>query len=299
MALLKEMWTGELIKHFRHENEFLSKIASRNDYVNNNAIHLADMGADPEVLINNTTYPIPVTARTDEDIAIALDKFDTKNTKITEDEIYALPYDKKGSVISQHREVLEEKTGEKSLHALAAASHTTNTPVIVTTGATDGESNARKRMTMKDIIRMKRKFDDLKVPKKNRELVLAPQHVEDLLLISQTFEKQYQAIKEGKILNLYGFNITEYVAPPIYGDVTGTLTKKAFGAAVAPTTDQVASIAFYSNRAVQARGDVTMYLREAKNDPDNRMTVVGFRVYHICLPKKWLGFGAIVSDLVA
>jgi hypothetical protein len=295
MSIQRELWTGELIKQFRHENEFLSRIASRNEFVNNNAIHLADIGADPEVLVNNTTYPIPVSAREDEDIVLALDKFETENTSISDDELYGLPYDKQGSVINQHRETLEEKTAEKALHSLAPAADSATTPVVSSTGDSNGETQARKRLVIADIVKLKKKMDDLKIPKKGRELVLCNAHVQDLLLVDEKFAKQYQDIPEGKVLKLYGFNISESTYNPVYYDNGGTLTKRAWGAAAVPADDLDASVAYYNGRAVQARGDVTMYLSEAKDNPEYRRSVVGFRLWHICIPKKTLGFCALVS----
>lgn len=298
MAIQKELWTGELIKGFRHEATFLSRIQRKDEYVKENAIHLVDLGADPEVLVNNTTYPIPTVTRTDEDVVLSLDKFDTKNTKISDDELHALPYDKPGSVIEQHREVLEEKSAEKAIHSLAPSVDSATTPLVLTTGASNGKTNARQRLTPADLISMKEKLDELKVPKKGRELVLCPSHVADLLMVDESFAKQYKNMKTGEILNLYGFIISEFPGNPNYADNLSTLTKKAFGAAADPATDQAASIVYYNKRAVQATGSAVMYHKEASTDPENRASIIGFRVYHICLPKKNTGFGAIVSDLV-
>lgn len=298
MGLLTEIWTGELIKKFRHEKQFLSEIPSRNDLVNNNSIHLVDVGADPEVLINNTTYPIPIASREDADIAIGLDKFETENTRVTRDELYALSYDKIASVQEQHRLTLEDKTADKACHALAPSISSDNTPLILTTGSSDGATYARKRITMNDIILAKRKLDDLKVPMQNRLLVLCNQHIEDLLLVSETFTKQYKDIQAGQILNLFGFKIYQYLNTPTYSLVNAVLTKKAFGAAATPSDDQASSVFFYAPRAFQCRGDVEMFYQEASTNPTMRENVLGFRVYHICLPKKSTGFGAIVSATV-
>jgi len=296
MALQVELWTGELIKKFRHEHSFLSRIGSRNEFVNKNVIRMVDIGADPAVLINNTTYPIASAQRTDADIAISLDKFDTENTIITDDELYALPYDKPGSVIEQHREVLEERTAEKAIHSLCPLVGTADTPVVMTTGSSNGYTNPRKRLTIADLIKMKKYLDDLKIPQENRELVLCNQHVEDLLLVSEVFQKQFQNITTGQILNLYGFMISQFVSNPLFSDTTGQ--KKAFGAAASAADDLQTSVVYYNKRAVQARGDITMYHAEAKTDPKYRQSEIGFRVYHVCLPKKNTGFGAIVSTKV-
>lgn len=298
MGLLKEIWTGELIKAFRHDKAWLGEVPSRNDLVNNNAVHMVDVGADPDVLINNTTYPIAITSRTDEDVAVGLDKFDTENTKVTRDELYAISYDKMSSVIESHRLVLEDKTADKSAHSLAPLVHGVNTPIVMTTGSSNSETYARKRATMNDIITLKRNLDDLKVPLQGRVLVLCNQHFEDLLRIDEVFAKQYKDIPAGQVLNLYGFKVYQYLNTPIYKVVDGTLTKKAFGAAATPSTDQASSFFFYNQRAFQCRGDVEMFYQDASINPEYRQNVVGFRVYHICLPKKTTGFGALVSTIV-
>ncbi|NPV35723.1 MAG: hypothetical protein HPY80_03510 [Bacteroidales bacterium] len=293
-----EIWTGELLKRFRSDPSWINEIPSRDDLVNNNSIHLVDIGADPGVLINNTTYPIPVVTRTDGDIAIALDKFETQNTAVTNDELYAISYDKMASVITQHKEVLEEKTADKAAHALAPASASSDTPIVLTTGASNGQPNARKRLIPQDIIRLKKALDDLKVPKIGRVLLLCNEHVEDLLMVDEVFANQYKNIPAGTVLNLYGFKIFEYPTMPVYKEVLGTLTKKAFGAASDPVNDQVASIAFYPQRAFKCKGELSMYYSEAKSDPEYRRNLVGFSLYDICLPKKWTGFGALVSAKV-
>lgn len=298
MGVLKEIWTGELIKAFRHEKTFLSEIPSRNDLVNNNSIHMVDVGADPEVLINNTTYPIPIVSREDEDVAIGLDKFDTENTRVTRDELYALSYDKMGSVIEGHKLVLEDKTADKSAHSLAPNIHSTETPLIMTGGSSDAGTYARKRIRPQDVIAAKRALDDLKVPLQGRILVLCNRHFEDLLLVDEVFAKQYKDIASGSVLNLYGFKIYQYLNNPIYKVTGGVLTKKAFGAASTPSTDQDASFFFYNQRAFQCRGDAEMFFQDAAINPEYRQNVVGFRLYHICLPKKTTGFGSIVSTIV-
>lgn len=296
MALQADIWTGEILKHFRHENQFLGRVPSQDEKVKFNAIHLIDLGVDPEVLINNTTYPIAVTGRDDADIVITLDKLETTNTEVTHDELHALPYDKQGSVVTQHREVLQQVAAEKSAHSLCPTLASGNTPLVMTTGASNGETYARKRMTINDVIKAKKTLDDLKIPREGRELVLSNDHVQDLLLTSQVFAKQYHDIVSGKVNNVYGFIISEFISNPLFSNTTGE--KKAFGAALAPTTDLSTSFFYYNRRTTQAKGTVDMFYRDAKTDPENRKNVVGFKIYHLCLPKKDVGFGAIVSSVV-
>lgn len=293
MGLLKELWTGELIKKFRFVGKWLSAVPSANQYVNNNTIHMVDVGADPNVLIDNTVYPIATAGRTDVDVAVALKKFDTENTKITEDELYALPYDKKGSVITQHREVLEQTTAKYGLYSLTPAAESGSTPLIDTTGASDGGAQPRKRMKVDDIVEAKAAMDALEIPEEGRILILCSAHVRDLLLASQLFKDQYHNIVSGKLHNLYGFRVFTDVYNAVYTGVN----KKAYGAAAIPATDRDVSTFFFAPRTFKARGTVTMFSRLATEDPENRESVVGFRLHHIVLPKKTEGFGVIASTV--
>ena len=91
-GVLTEVWTGELVKYLRRglEATFLDGIPDASSLANNDVIHLVDVGVDPDVLVNNTTYPIDLQTLSDQDIAISLDKYQTKVTPITDDELEEL-----------------------------------------------------------------------------------------------------------------------------------------------------------------------------------------------------------------
>lgn len=294
-GLYAEIWTGETIKAFRNSLEsigWLSKIRSFDSQVaKNNTINFVDLGGDPTVLVNNTTYPLGVETLDDANKAIGLDKYQTKATKVTDDEARGLSYDKIGSVIERHRESVDETKIARALHALAPSSNGTKTPVILTSGSVYG---TRKRITVDDIIALKELYDKMKVPVQGRVLVLCPEHVNDLLVQDKTFAQRYNNTTTGKIADMYGFEIHEYVDAPIYN--TSTKTKKNFGAAPA-ATDGNASVAFYAPRMMKATGETKAYIDEP--DTQNQEWRYNLRHYFICLPLKNEAIGAIVSDVAS
>lgn len=292
-AALLTMVEKKLYKGFRHEGTWLSRIPSKNQWVNNDVIKLNEIGADPTVLINNNTYPIAVNARTDNDAAISLYKYDTENTSVTQDEIYALPYDKEGSVQVQHRETIEEKSIEHALHSLSPMADGANTPVMETTGANDG--TGRKRLTRADLINFKKAIDGLKIPMTNRILVLSPEHVTDLLLEDEGLVKLYHNHTTGAIAKkYYGFDLYETLTPAVY-DVNGD--KKAFGAATVGT-DRTGSVFMYTPRTAKAKGSVKAFLSKAEQDPEYRMSKFGVRMHFIALPLFAKHNGAIIDAAV-
>lgn len=295
-GIYSEAWTGFMTKAFRSSAESIgwySKIKSFDQYAENDVIHFINIGGDPTVLINNTTYPLDVESLTDTDKPIALDKYQTLPTAITDDELYAISYDKMASVIERHSEAISEKKYAKAIHAIAPAANTTATPVILTTGdAVD--AGTRKAIKRADIISMKKKFDVAKIPVTGRILVLCSDHVNDLLNTDQKFADQYYNYTSGKIANMYSFEVYEYGENPFYN--TSTLAKIAWAAST--TGHLQASVAFYAPRMMKANGSTKTYLSEAKSDPTNQQNLVNFRHYNICLPLKNEAIGAIVSDAV-
>jgi hypothetical protein len=287
-----EIWTGEVLRKFRKDGSFLATIPDRSNLVKNKVIHLVDLGADPAVLINNTTYPIGVVDANDADIPISLDKFDTENTAITDDYLYAISFDVIGEYSLQHVESLQESTADKAIHALAPQSNSAATPIILTTGNTDGGTSARKKITKNDIIALKKAFDIARIPKRGRVLVLCPEHVAQILEFDEQFAMQYMNIREGEVLRLYGFDIYEYTDTPKYD---ASNVKKPYAAAAAPSTDRYASVAFYAPRMFKAMDKPEMYYKIGKEDPQFRQNTIGFRHYFVCLPKKQEAIGAIVS----
>lgn len=279
-----EIWTGELVKKLRSglEGSWLDGVPDQSSIVNNDIIHLVEVGVDPDVLINNTTYPIPLQALDDTDIAIQLDKFQSKVTPITDDELYAISYDKMARVKESHGNAINDAKFAKAAHALCATENTAKTPVLKTTGEAD-PGTGRKRLTPEDLVEMKRALDKLKVPSENRRLVLCPDHVNDLLLVDQRFREQYNIDRNtGKVGNLYGFQIYEYGNNPVY---TAAGKKKAVGA-TSETGEFQCSFAFYVPRVFKATGSTTVYYNESQKDPEYQRNKIAFRHYFICLFKK-------------
>ncbi len=297
-GILVEVWTGEMIKSQRSADKatFLDGLPDYSQYAENDVIHMIDVGGDPDVLVNNTTYPIAIQEITDDDAVFSLDKFQTKSTPVTDDELYASSYDKMSSLKERHSVKITETKFMKAIHALAPDETATKTPVLKTTGAFEnGGTSGRRMLQTSDIVRLKKAFDDLHIPIQGRRLVLCPDHINDLLLNDQKFKDQYYNYATGKIANLYGFEVYEYSANPFY-KTTGT--KVAFGAATT-ATDFQASVAFHKDRCFKATGTTKMYYSEGKNDPQYQRSLIAFRHYFIVLPKKKDAQAAMMSDYVA
>lgn len=292
-GVLKEVWTGELIKRLRSllDGSWLMGVPDQSSIAENNVIHMVDVGADPAVLINNTTYPLEVQELTDGDKSFSLDKFQTKVVPVTDDELYARSYDMMARVKESCANAINDAKFAKAAHALCPNQDTTTTPVLKTTGSVDAVTK-RVRMTMDDVVAMKRAMDKLGVPTGNRRLVLCPDHVNDLLESEQTFREQYNLNRaDGTVGRLYGFDVYESNFNPTY---TAAGKKNAVNKAPAAGEFQ-ASFAFYVPRVFKATGSTKMYYSPAENDPQQQRNLVSYRHYFICMPKKEDAGVAIMS----
>ena len=280
-----------IITKFRHVGTWLQEISSKDNWVSNDAIKIPKRKGTnaPAVLINNTVYPIASAGREDDIVTVSLNKYDTENREVTDDELYAIAYDKEGDINLELKEELEEQTVNHALHSISPAGDAADTPVMETTGANDG--TGRLRMTKADVITYKGKLDKLKVPAKGRIMVLSTVHANDLLLEDSAFEKGYHNRVSGAIsINYYGFKIYEEVYTPTYDDTT--LARLAFGSVVAGRNS---TIVFHKKTTVKAKGTLKRYAADAKTNPTYRKSVVGYRIWFGCFAIQDAGQGAIVD----
>lgn len=286
-GLEKEIWLDQLQENFYPDSSFLKYGQDYTPFVNANALNLAKAGMNPNVLINNTTYPIKTVQRVDEPIKVELDKFETENTLVRRPEAIQYSYQQLESVIMGHRNELRAKTAQKSAHAYSPDKDTEETPIITTSGVL---YNGRKRLTFDDILGLKERFDAKEVPLEDRYLVLHPSHVTDLINLDTKAFKDITDLVNGQPKRFAGFGILQFSRMPLY-DLT-SFEKMPFGTAT--TADMgFCSFAFQANEVMKADGDVFMYSTE--NDPKERATIVGFDKRFIAVPIRNMGIGAIVS----
>lgn len=292
--LYKELAESELIKKFRHETSWLSELTAKQKWVNNDVIKIPRQGAAPQVLINNNVYPIASNNREDDFIALSLKKYETENTTITDDELYALPYEKVNDVQQQHREELEDKTAAHALYSLAPTTATSSLIIIETTGPVNPETG-EKRLITADLITLWQKLGDKNVPLDGRVMPLSVQHAADLMLEDSNRQKAWgQEWLEGKTpVSHAGFRLYVSSYSPKYKKVADVWTKQAFES-LDPDASR-ASVCFNKKYACKATGTATRYMSEASTDPKYRQNEVGFRLYFIAIGIKDEGFAAIVS----
>lgn len=252
-----------------------------------NLIHLPFSDFDPEVLINNTTYPIALQAFDDDETIIQLDKYQTKVTTLSDDQIDGAAYDTIDAATKPHVKSITKTKYRKAIHAIAPGANAADTPVLECTGATVG---ARKRMTYEDLVAMKSQADALEWPEEGRRVVLSSDHYNDLLLSTdQAVKTALVNFENGKVkANIAGWEIFSYVANPSF---TSAGAKVAFGA-VPPVGARKASVFYSISNLVKKTGKTKQYFAKAEIDPETQVNKLNYRHYYICLPARNMYIGA-------
>lgn len=277
--MLKEIFAAIILALFYPDGSWLNELTSMDHMVEYNKINLSQVGADPEVVKDNATWPLTPTTRTDTGIELPLATFDTVPTHVTNVEELETSYDKCQSVVAQHAAALRTKAMLSAAYNIAPASNSAATPVIATTGSNRGDGN--KALTYADILNLRTKFNKANYPQIGRVIVLCPEHEEDLL--NEDAARYNQIMTTGQVA---GFKV--YVTNHgVQYNTSGV--KQAYGT----TNAQPCSFAFCKDEVMRAMG--TIEGEPEKRWADYRGWLLGFQMRFVAMPFRSKGIAAIYS----
>lgn len=258
-----------------------------------NIIHVPISTFEPEVLVNNTTYPIDAVEYSDDNTTLTLNKFQTEVTTLADDQVMGASYDKIDEATMSHvRAIIKKKYG-MAIHALAPAANTGNTPVLAVTGAASG---GRLTCSYNDLVNLKSSLDTAGVDDEGRRLVLCNDHWNDLLKDRANFGNQLVDYNEGKPAPMVaGFKLFRYISNPLY---TAAGAKKAFGAA-AEAGDYQASVCYHESNVGKKTGKTKQYFLPSALNPRNQSNELNYRHYYIVMPFQNKYIGALRSTAEA
>ena len=305
-ANMPEVWLDRVINNLTTADQapFLDGIAEMDVDVSqmgegtiteSNIIHVPTSEFAPDILINNSTYPIALQAYNDSEVIIKLDKYQTKVVTLTDDQVMGASYDR---IDNATRKTVQKLTSEKfgkAMHAIAPTSNAANTPVIAATGGGGTtpltDPTGRLRLVYEDLVALKGRFDKITgCPISGRRIVLCVDHYNDLLLDRKNFGDQLVNYKAGTTAPIIaGFEIFQYENMPVYA----TNVKKAYGS-VPVATDKTASVAFCVDNIAKKTGNTKQYFTAAKDNPTTQTNQLAYRHYFIAVPFQATMIGAIL-----
>lgn len=258
-----------------------------------NIIHVATTDFDVDVLINNTTYPIPVQVYEDGTLSFSLDKYQTKVLTISDDQTMGASYDKIDIVTKKGTKSIVSTKFMKAIHSIAPTSNAAKTPVMFATGGPDALATVggRLRLTYEDLVEFKSRCEAAGMPEGEIRLVLCNDHWNDLLLDRKNFGNQLVDYAKGKPNPLIaGFELFQYSKMPKY---TAAGVKTAYGA-VPAGTDKTASVAFVKEGIAKKSGLTKQYFVKASENPSGQTNDLAYRHYFLATPFRAQMIGAIL-----
>lgn len=261
-GLAPEVWLPMVKENFYPSNSFLSAAQDLSSLVNNDKINFAEAGADPNVLKNNTTYPINVNVAGDTPKAIELDYYDTDSSLVRNAVAVELSYDQRMLYANKHKKALLKKLGMDAAFAYAPTQHDTNNfNTVLEAGSS----------LIDAIIDLQKAYNDYDDDGTGRNLVLCPAHMAQ---IAKEDKVLYKSIMAEAGAMYYGFKIFTYSKTPIY--IISTKTKAAMGVAFVEGTHKNASFSFLSSEVMKAQGTFEMF--SSIKDPNQKGDIFNFQM---------------------
>ncbi len=257
-----------------------------------NIIHIPITTFRPGVLINNTAYPIALVAYDDTSMTVQLDKYQTKVTTLTDDQINGSSYRQIDSVTKSHRDDITESKYAKAIHSIAPQETVAGSTFVIQATGDEVTPGGRRKLLWKDLVTARREMDKAKCKKKGRRLVLSSDHENDLLEDnSNKYADKLADYLSGQIKGmLAGFEMHQNIENPYY---TAAGVKKAFGS-VPGATDRVASVIFHPENIAKKTGMTKQYMSDAASDPEGQANKYALRHYFIAVPVMQKYAGAII-----
>lgn len=250
-------------------------------------INIPRANFNPDVLVNNNVYPIPIQAYSDDGVVLSIDKYQTKATSVSDDQIIGSAYDKIDATTRSHVRAILTKKFKKAIHCIAPTSDATATPVIAATGTVVG---GFATLIYEDLVALKNRLDADEVDPTGRRIVLSTRHWNDLLLDRKNFGDQLVNYRTGMPAPMIaGFELFQYNGNPLY---TSAGVKKAFGA-VKAAGDREGSVAFWTGGIAKKTGLTKQYFTPASSDTGNQANLLNYRHYFMAIPFESRFIGSI------
>lgn len=280
-GLAPEVWLPLVKEDFYPSNSFLNGAMDMSALVDNDKINFAEAGADPNVMKNNTNYPIAVNVVTDSPKAIELDYYDTDSSLVRNAVAIEQNYDQVLLYTNKHKKSMLKRLGMDAAYSYAPALQDSNKfNTVLNMGANDSVIDA--------IIDLQEKYDECDDDGSDRHLVLAPWAT---AAISKEDKALFKSIMAEPGKEFYSFKIWRYSKTPLYIGDTGA--KAAFGAAYNPEIHKKSCISFLGSEVMKAQGTFQMF--STLKDPSQKGDIFNFQMRGLVSSLRGKYSGAIIK----
>lgn len=252
-GLQKEVWIAGIQENPIPDDSFVFASQDKSEYVENNKLHLAEAGIEPDVHENyfaGSETDLPLATITDIPNEVVLNTYSTDRTRHRNLQEVELQYNKRASVTNRHKVALAKNMGVRAAFAWAPAADNANNKII-----TVGNGKF-----IDAIIDMQAFYNALDMYD-NLHICLTADHMAAIKKEDKVLYKEILNTKE-----MYGFKLHRYNKNALY---TAAGAKKPFGT-VKAVDDKVCSFTWSSDETFRCFGDTEMFetIRSAASQAD-------------------------------
>lgn len=274
--LLTRLFTTEIVPNLFPSKGFMTRARRDDDKVNNNTVELQNAGPVPNVEVNRTVLPAPISQRADVPHNYEMEELTSDPTLLRNIEVLLEMggINKRGDILKDHIAAIQEKMAKRAL-VKWATSVTAKVPTTGTARAAESKNGVqtgnRAAVTIADIANVQQYFHKTDVVPDNEDVqgvaVIPYSMKTDLIKIAQFTDAEKSGVGRsslpaGVLARAFGFDwyIRSEALLLDNGD-----TLKAEGAAEA-ASDQNTAIFYSPNMVRLAMGSVRADVSEYKPD---------------------------------
>jgi hypothetical protein len=268
--LLIRQFTREISEQLFPDNSFLNFAINDDAYVNGNSVELPQSGTIPSVLVDNSTFPIPVSLRADSAVNYTLENLNTEVTHIPTVEVLteAGGAMKRASITNQQAAALRTKAGTRCLINWGTGATAIPTTGAARTPSAPSGTGTRKKFVRADLLAAIEELMSGDVPTPvngaNLMLVVNSAFYTDLIDIDEFIRAdalgRQGALITGQVGRIYGCDVIMRSSVLV---TDNTDAVKADGAAAA-VTDQGAALLYHPDYVRKATGAFKVYVEADK-----------------------------------
>lgn len=272
-GLYTEIFSADIQKNLYPDNAFYKNSKDDSAFVNNDVVNLPQSGSKPNVQIDRSVLPAPVTKRTDSSVSYTLQEFTTDPIHIGDSEELILNYNKRANILEDHILKMNEEIADNFANTWFSGLDTTNAVVRTsgsnrTSGYAPSATGTRKMLAINDIINALNILDRMDIIQNGRILLIPASFKADI----QKDDKFSSADKWGSP-NLPSGAIGSILGVPVFirSKVgvfnSGATTSKGIGstAASGASDDNEAALLWHPMMVRRAEGSIKVY--EDLNNP--------------------------------
>lgn len=247
-----DVWAAEIRDQLFPDNSIVHESKNDDMYATADLVKLPIAGANPDVLKNNTTYPLTPVRRTDTILEYPVETLETIPHIIAGLETLGLSYDKRRSIQAAHVQSLNTQSATYVIHKWSPTG--TGAQILRTTGAdrnaiVSGATGLRKLIELDSIIEASEILDSLDIEEDGRVVFFPAKMKNDLMRISDIRKREsfgIETLPSGIVTKIMGFKVMYRSQAAVYNN-GATPTPVDMLAATAPTTANAAALFFHPN----------------------------------------------------